>query len=155
MSRLVISARHLQTAARHGAVSYPEECCGFLIGRSTDEETLIERVLSVGNEREDSRHNRYVISPETVLAAQKEARALGLDVVGYYHSHPDHPAVPSEFDREHAWPGLSYLIVSVEQGKVTAARSWRLADDRTRFEEEAIDQAAAPPAFTGLRKEAV
>ena len=157
MSRLVISARHLQTIARHASVSYPEECCGFLIGRAGAHETLIERVLSVGNEREDSRHNRYVIRPETVLAAQKEARALGFDVVGYYHSHPDHPAVPSEFDREHAWPGLSYLIVSVEKGKVAAARSWRLTDDRARFEEEAIDQAAAAAsAFgTGLHKEAV
>ena len=98
-----------------------------------------------------------MIRPETVLAAQKEARALSFDVVGYYHSHPDHPAVPSEFDREHAWPGLSYLIVSVEKGKVAAARSWRLADDRARFEEEAIDQAAAAAsAFgTGLHKEAV
>lgn len=156
MSRLVISTRHLQTIARHAGVAYPEECCGFLIGRANGGDVMAERILSVGNEREDSRHNRYVISPETVLAAQKEARARGLDVVGYYHSHPDHPAVPSEFDREHAWPGVSYLIVSVEKGKVTAARSWRLTDDRTRFEEEAIDQAAASPAFAmGLHKEAV
>jgi proteasome lid subunit RPN8/RPN11 len=158
MSRLFISARHLQTIARHAGVSYPEECCGFLIGRAAGREVLVERVLSVGNEREDSRHNRYVIRPETVLAAQKEARVLGLDVVGYYHSHPDHPAVPSDFDREHAWPGVSYLIVSVEKGKVAAARSWRLTDDRERFEEEVIDQAPAaraPAPAMGLHKEAV
>ena len=156
MSRLFISARHLQTIARHASVSYPEECCGFLIGRAAGREVLVERVLSVGNEREDSRHNRYVIRPETVLAAQKEARVLGLDVVGYYHSHPDHPAVPSDFDREHAWPGVSYLIVSVEKGKVAAARSWRLTDDRERFEEEVIDQAPAARAPSmGLQKEAV
>lgn len=156
MSRLVISTRHLQTIARHGGVAYPEECCGFLIGRAKGEDVFAERILSVGNERADSRHNRYVITPETVLAAQKEARSRGLDIVGYYHSHPDHPAIPSEFDREHAWPGVSYLIVSVEKGKVTAARSWRLTDDRSRFEEEAIDQAAASPAFArGLHKEAV
>jgi proteasome lid subunit RPN8/RPN11 len=156
MSRLVISTRHLQTIARHAGVSYPEECCGFLIGRASGEDVFAERILSVGNERADSRHNRYVITPETVLAAQKEARARGLDIVGYYHSHPDHPAIPSEFDREHAWPGVSYLIVSVEKGQVTAARSWRLIDDRSRFEEEAIDQSAASPAFArGLHKEAV
>ena len=148
MSRLVISARHLHTAGQHAAMSYPDECCGVLIGRALGDSTVVERLLSVGNERGDSRHNRYLINPETVLAAHKEARALGLDVVGYYHSHPDHPARPSEFDREHAWPGISYLIVSVEKGKVADARSWRLADDRERFDEEEIDQSA-------VQKEAV
>ena len=156
MSRLVISTDHLKTAGQHAAASYPDECCGVLIGRASGDSTVVERVLSVGNEREDSRHNRYVISPETLLAAQKEARALGLDVVGYYHSHPDHPAAPSEFDREHAWPGVSYLIVSVEKGRVAAARSWRLCDDRERFEEEPIDQAPVAPSLSmGLHKEAV
>lgn len=141
--RLVISPRHLQTVGLHGSTTYPEECCGVLIGRSLDGgTTLVERLLSVDNERGDSRHNRYVIAPETVLAAQREARAAGLEIVGYYHSHPDHPSRPSDFDREHAWPGLSYLIVAVERGKVVDARSWRLADDRERFDEETIDQAA-------------
>src|SRR6202035_5975735 len=134
--------------------------CGVLIGRSgasdsSGEAVVVERILSVGNEREDSRHNRYVISPETILAAQKEAWARGLEIVGYYHSHPDHPARPSDFDREHAWPGLSYLIVSVEQGKVAAARSWRLADDRQRFDEEVVEPAAGQPApAPALEKEA-
>jgi proteasome lid subunit RPN8/RPN11 len=150
MSRLVISPRHLQTLGRHAAASYPDECCGVLIGRALEEATVVERVLSVGNERQDSRHNRYLISPETVLAAQKEARALGLDVVGYYHSHPDHPARPSDFDREHAWPWVSYLIVSVQKGKVADMRSWRLQEERLSFEEEVIDQAAL-----GMHKEAV
>ena len=166
MSRLVISGRHLQTVTRHATMSYPDECCGVLIGSASGDVTIVERVLSVGNERQDSRHNRYLISPETVLAAHKEARALGLDVVGYYHSHPDHPAQPSEFDREHAWPGVSYLIVSVRKRQVVDARSWRLADDRERFDEEAIDQAALGAVgihgridpfsgHSGLHKEAV
>lgn len=142
MSRLVISAGHLQTAGKHAATSYPDECCGVLIGRSLGDSTVVERLLSVDNERNESRHNRYLINPETVLAAHKEARALGLDVVGYYHSHPDHPARPSEFDREHAWPGVSYLIVSVEKGSVADSRSWRLADDREKFDEEEIEEAA-------------
>ncbi|HWM93768.1 MAG TPA: M67 family metallopeptidase [Thermoanaerobaculia bacterium] len=146
MSRLVISTRHLHTAGRHASVSYPDECCGVLIGRSLGDAantTVVERVLSVGNERNDSRHNRYLINPETVLAAHKEARALGLDVVGYYHSHPDHPARPSDFDREHAWPGVSYLIISVLKREVADIRSWRLADDREQFDEEEIDQSAS------------
>jgi proteasome lid subunit RPN8/RPN11 len=135
----------LQMATEHAAASYPEECCGFLIGRfdAATGATAVERVLPVSNERQESRHNRYLISPETVLAANKEARALGLDVAGYYHSHPDHPARPSEFDRDHAWPGLSYVIVSVEGGRVADTRSWRLSDDRERFEEEAIFQKEA------------
>ncbi len=157
--RLVISPRHLQTIGLHGSSTYPEECCGVLIGHPADAAgtTLVERLLSVDNERGDSRHNRYVIAPETVLAAQREARAAGLEIVGYYHSHPDHPARPSDFDREHAWPGLSYLIVAVERGRVADARSWRLADDRGRFDEETIDQAdgaAAAASAVGARKEA-
>lgn len=138
MSQILVSPRDLEAIGRHGEASYPEECCGFLIGKAAGDSTSVERLLAVDNERQDSRHNRFLIAPETVLAAHKEARAAGLDVVGYYHSHPDHPARPSEFDREHAWPGLSYVIVSVQGGKVAGARSWRLTDDRERFEEEAI-----------------
>ncbi len=157
MFTLEITPGDRRAAEEHAAASYPEECCGFLIGRfnAATELTAVVRVLPVGNERQESRHNRYLISPETVLAANKEARALGLDVVGYYHSHPDHPARPSEFDRDHAWPGLSYVIVSVAGGKVADTRSWRLSDDRERFEEEAIEPAAVPAAPAGIQKEAV
>jgi proteasome lid subunit RPN8/RPN11 len=142
MSRLVITPQDLEAIGRHGEATFPEECCGFLIGRTRAENggtTVVERLLPVENERADSRHNRYVIQPETVLAAHKEARVVGADVVGYYHSHPDHPSRPSDFDREHAWPGLSYLIVSVQQGRAADSRCWRLADDRDRFDEETIE----------------
>jgi proteasome lid subunit RPN8/RPN11 len=139
---LAVSAGDLETIGRHAVRTYPEECCGFLLGETRDGATRVERVVPAANERQDSRHNRFVMSPETVLAAHKEARAAGLSVVGYYHSHPDHPAEPSEFDREHAWPGLSYLIVCVREGQVAGARSWRLRDDRERFDEEQL--AGAP-----------
>jgi proteasome lid subunit RPN8/RPN11 len=142
MNRLLITPDHLRAIDHHGEQTYPEECCGFLIGQASGEATVVERLLPVANERQDSRHNRYVINPETVLAAHKEARAAGADVVGYYHSHPDHPSRPSDFDREHAWPGLSYLIVSIQGGRAADARSWRLADDRDRFDEETIDKEA-------------
>lgn len=155
MNRLLITPGHLETIHRHAEASYPEECCGFLIGSAGGGSTVVERVLPAGNQREDSRHNRYLIEPETVLAAHKEARSLGLDVVGYYHSHPDHPSRPSDFDREHAWPGLSYLIVSVQKGRVADERSWRLADERDRFDEETIESAARPAAREKLEKEAV
>lgn len=140
MNRLTLLPRHRLAVERHAAAAYPEECCGVLVGRSLDdgEGHLVERVLSVDNERRDSRGNRYLIHPETVLAAEREARRSGLSIVGYYHSHPDHPAQPSDFDREHAWPGTSYLIVSVHQGRAVDCRSWKLRDDRTAFDEEPL-----------------
>ena len=137
---LKLDAADLSRIQAHGEAAYPEECCGVLIGRdATDGQPVsVDRVIQAENERVDSRHNRYVISPQSLLKAQRDARASGLDIVGYYHSHPDHPARPSDFDREHAWPGTSYVIVSVREGKAVDCRSWRLRDDRTAFEEEAI-----------------
>jgi proteasome lid subunit RPN8/RPN11 len=139
-SGLRIGADDLARIHAHGEAAYPEECCGVLIGRAGagGAGATVERVVAADNERADSRHNRYVISPQSLLRAQRDARASGLDIVGYYHSHPDHPARPSEFDREHAWPGTSYVIVSVEKGRAVDCRSWRLRDDRTAFEEETI-----------------
>lgn len=138
VTALAVSAADMDAIGRHAVRTYPEECCGFLLGEERGGTTRVDRVVPAANERQDSRHNRFVMSPETVLAAHKEARAAGLSVVGYYHSHPDHPAEPSDFDREHAWPGLSYLIVAVRRGRVDRARSWRLRDDRERFLEEEV-----------------
>ena len=137
---LRVSESDLRTIYAHGRGTYPEECCGVMIGRQPEnpsDPVVICEVVSADNEREDaSRHNRFLISPQVLLAAQRSARERGMDILGYYHSHPDHPARPSEFDREHAWPGTSYMIISVEKGTVVDARSWRLADDRSRFDEE-------------------
>jgi proteasome lid subunit RPN8/RPN11 len=138
MPALTVSAADMEAIGRHAEQTYPEECCGFLLGEEQGGATRVDRIVPAANERRDSRHNRFVMSPETVLAAHKAARAAGLAVVGYYHSHPDHPAEPSEFDKEHAWPGLSYLIVSIRGGQVHMAKSWRLRDDRERFEEERL-----------------
>ena len=138
---LVLSPEHARAICEHGAKAYPEECCGILIGPEPERGAArfaISEIVAADNEREDSRHNRYVISPRALLEAQRSAREQGLEILGYYHSHPDHPSRPSEFDREHAWPGTSYLIVSVEQGRVVNGRSWRLLDDRSRFEQEEV-----------------
>ena len=124
----------------HGRATYPEECCGVMIGRplGSDGAEVVE-IVSARNEREDeSRHNRFLISPQALLEAQRSARARDLEIVGYYHSHPDHPARPSDFDRDHAWPGQSYLIISVQSGEVADCRSWRLKDDRSAFDEESV-----------------
>lgn len=133
----------------HLCRAYPEEGCGVLLGRERDGVREVERIVELENRREDSRHNRYVIPPEQFLRAEKEARAAGLDVVGFYHSHPDHPARPSAFDLEHAWPWYSYVIVSVEGGRVADMRSWRLRDDRSAFEPEPVAAVPPPPTAAG------
>lgn len=143
-STLILSAADRETIERHLEAGYPDEACGVMIGREAltpgpSARTEVVRLVLADNAREDSRHNRYVIPPEAVLAAEKAARAEGLGVIGYFHSHPDHPARPSEFDREHAWPGLSYLIVSIRGGKSEDVRSWRLSDDRESFLEETLE----------------
>lgn len=132
----------------HGAQAYPFECCGAVLGRDSGEHRDAVRLLPLANRREDSASNRYAVAPEDVLRAETTARELGLDVVGWYHSHPDHPALPSEFDRAHAWPWYSYVIVSVELGQPGAISSWRLSDDRVRFRVEPVEIRA----LTGAEK---
>ena len=137
---------------RHGAETFPYECCGALLGRDSAElgqgdpeaqaSTPGREILGLFplvNRRDDSPRNRFSVTSEDVLAAEKEARAHGLDVVGWYHSHPDHPARPSEYDRDHAWPWYSYIIVSVQNGAAQEMTSWRLNDDRQEFSPEGIE----------------
>lgn len=122
----------------HGAETYPQECCGALLGRDADSGREVLDVFPLVNRRDDSPRNRFAVSPEDVRAAEKAGRARGLDLVGWYHSHPDHPALPSDYDRESAWPWYSYVIVSVERREPKQITSWRLADDRTRFTPEEV-----------------
>lgn len=143
---LRLLATHTEHVHSHLCRRYPEEGCGVLLGRDQDGERRVERVVSIENVREDSRHNRYLISPEQFLQAEKEARSAGLDVIGFFHSHPDHPARPSQFDLDHAWPWYSYVIVSVQNGQIADTRSWRMLEDRSRFEEEHIELDRAEPA---------
>jgi len=135
---LELSPALAERVREHLRRAYPEEGCGVLIGRDQGGRRTVERVAGLENRREDSRRNRYLIAPEQFLAVDREAREAGLDVVGFFHSHPDHPAEPSAFDRDHAWPYYSYLIVSVRGGQVADERSWRLRDDRSGFDPEPI-----------------
>ena len=123
----------------HGAQTYPNECCGALLGRDHGEHREAVTLLPLANGRQDSPGNRYAVASEDVLRAEQTARQRGLEVLGWYHSHPDHPALPSEFDRAHAWPWYSYVIVSVEAGQPGTLASWRLAADRVRFHHEEIE----------------
>ena len=116
--------------------AYPEEGAGFLIG----EEGEVKEILALSNAREDeARHNRFLITPEDYLKAELKADSLGLSLIGVFHSHPDCPNVPSEYDREWAQPFFSYIITRVDNGKVSNHRSWRLVEDRTKYEEEEIE----------------
>ena len=135
---LSISRELAEGILQHGAETYPHECCGALIGR--DEAVReIRALFPLVNRRDDSPRNRFSVTSQDVLDAEKTARQQGLDVVGWYHSHPDHPARPSQYDRDHAWPWYSYVIVSVAEGKPQDMTSWRLNDDRQEFSPEGID----------------
>jgi proteasome lid subunit RPN8/RPN11 len=138
----------------HAESTYPEECCGLLLGHLRgDVKTLVE-VLATQNswgddevddfqaiessaQRKSSKRNRFSIAPKVMLQAQKDARDRNLDIIGIFHSHPDHPAVPSEFDRAIAWQQYSYIIVSVQQGKACDLKSWSLNDEH-QFQPEEI-----------------
>jgi proteasome lid subunit RPN8/RPN11 len=123
----------------HGEETYPEEGAGLLLGKDENGERIVSDVLPLPNGREDSaRRNRYVITPLHLFEGEKEAEARGLEIIGVFHSHPDHPNRPSEFDRKWAVPWFSYIITSVQRGQAAGSRSWRLADDREKFNEEDI-----------------
>ena len=120
---------------KHVEEAYPEEGAGFLVGVEGE----VKQILTLGNAREDeARHNRFLITPEDYLKAELTADKLGLNLIGVFHSHPDCPNVPSEYDREWAQPFFSYIITRVDKGKVSSHRSWRLIEDRTKYEEEEI-----------------
>ncbi len=119
--------------------AYPDEACGLLIGSWEDAATRVVEVAPARNLARDAPRRRYEVDPVDQLAAEERARALGLAVVGVWHSHPDHPAEPSERDRAEAWEGYSYAIVPVAEGAAGELRSWRL--DGARFVEERVDRA--------------
>ncbi|MEC4894762.1 MAG: M67 family metallopeptidase [Oscillatoria sp. PMC 1051.18] len=153
-SRIEVHLEHLQKIRTHAERTYPEECCGLLIGKinkncktvtqvwetenSWNEEAAETFAECEGVEKQDTskRHN-FSIAPEVMLQAQKAVRDRQLNIIGIYHSHPDYPAEPSEFDRAIAWQQYSYIIVSVPQGRAATLQSWTL-DDRDRFQLEEI-----------------
>jgi len=112
------------------ASGYPLETCGLLIGRATDDSVLVVRVVQARNLNSARAADRYELDPQDLLAADHSARADRLDIIGVWHSHPDHPARPSETDRAAAWEGWSYLIASVTRAGVADLRCWRLAGER-------------------------
>jgi proteasome lid subunit RPN8/RPN11 len=125
---------------REGEKAFPNECCGVLLGRLGDDDSRnVEAVLPIENTREvEEQYHRFRIEAEDLMRAEKEARKQNREVLGFYHSHPDHPARPSEYDREFALPFYSYIILGVEGSRAAELTSWRLTEDRSAFNKEVI-----------------
>ncbi len=138
MSRLRIGEDVLDAIRRHAADTYPDECCGALIGDQSV--PSVKAVVPLANATEEGPRRRFLVRPADYRIAEARARDSGAELLGFYHSHPDHPARPSEYDLDHAWPNLSYVIVAVEHGRPGAVASWRLREDRTTFDEEGLEE---------------
>ncbi len=136
---IVATESVLNDIRRHGRETYPEECCGALVGADGGGPATIRRIEPLANSREDQRRRRFRIEPAEYLRIEQAAEAEGLGIVGFYHSHPDHPAVPSEYDREHAMPVFHYVVLRVASGVPGEITSWVLSEDRSKFERETLD----------------
>ena len=130
----------VEAIRRHGRESYHDEACGAMYGRVVGDARDVVRVAPLDNARARDRHRRFVITPGAYRLAEAEATRSGLTLLGFYHSHPDHPAYPSAYDLEHALPFFSYVIVSVENAEPKTMRSFVLAEDRTEFIEESLEK---------------
>jgi proteasome lid subunit RPN8/RPN11 len=141
---LQISYADYEALRAHGEETYPHECCGVLLGKNEPGAgNRVQQLVRAGNTRTDSAHNRYNIAPQELVKIQRQARGLGLDIVGFYHSHPDHPAQwsPTDFAEAH-WLGCSYIITSVDNGKAVLTNSFLLSgttEEDKKFEDEAIE----------------
>ncbi len=129
-----ISRDLLRRIAAHGETTYPEECCGLLLGLARGEDQVVQEVIDIDNRQDANKRRRFLITPGQYLEAERTADRLGMTLLGFYHSHPDHPAAPSAFDTEHALPWFAYVIVAVAQGTAGETTAWQLREDRTRFE---------------------
>ena len=128
--RLVLAPGVAGAIRRHGEETYPNECCGALLGRNGG----ADAVVALPNMTEEGPRRRFLVRPSDYLLAEQRAGDLGAELLGFYHSHPDHPARPSQFDLDHAWPTFAYVIVSVAAGAAADMTVWWLKDDRTIFE---------------------
>ena len=137
---IILTEDQILQIEKHGEREYPFECCGLLIGNFEEQGAKkVVEIVPIENAKEESaRHNRSLITPQELMRGERYARGKNLDVVGNYHSHPDHPARPSQFDLDHALPVWSYVIVSVLKGDASDLRSWEMENDRSRFNEEEI-----------------
>jgi proteasome lid subunit RPN8/RPN11 len=138
--RLQVTGAIDQAIRRHGEETYPHECCGALVGR----DGTVLHVVPLPNTTEEGPRRRFLVRPSDYRVAEQRAGELGGDLLGFYHSHPDHPARPSQYDLDHAWPTFAYIIVAVAGGAARDMTVWYLQDDRSRFEEGTLDHGENP-----------
>ncbi len=129
-ARLVLARGVAGAIRRHGEETYPDECCGALVGGNGSADAIV----ALPNTTEEGPRRRFLVRPSDYRLAEQRAGDLGAELLGFYHSHPDHPARPSQFDLDHAWPTFAYVIVSVAAGAAADMTVWWLKDDRTIFE---------------------
>ena len=134
-------SRQIENEIRQaGADAYPNECCGIMFGSGEGDDHAVKSLRPIVNAREDGeQYHRFLITAEDMMRAELEARRLGLEIVGFYHSHPDHPAKPSDYDRDHALPFYSYIILRVAEGRPGLMTSWRLRISREAFDPEPFE----------------
>ncbi len=138
---LILSSELRMAIELHSERAYPNECCGIMLGIAEGETRRVIALLPQANQSAaEEQFHRFLITPEMMLAAEQQAQANKLDVLGFYHSHPEDEARPSNFDREHAWPWYSYIVTRVRDRHCDGIASWRLRDDRSAFDEEAITE---------------
>ena len=135
---VALSADARTMIEHHAAETYPHECCGGLYGEFADGVFTVVEAVAFPNTTSEGPRRRFLIQPRDYRAAEAHARVTQRALIGFYHSHPDHPARPSQYDLDHAWPYFSYIIVSVAAGVAEDIRSWKLRDDRSAFDEEAL-----------------
>ena len=136
---LKISKELFASIKDHGQKTFPNECCGVLLGTIGHEAKEVERLFPIENKFEAAeRYHRFLITPDDYRAAERTSRSAKLEILGFYHSHPDAPSIASKYDLEHAFPWFSYLIVSVTKGRYADHHSWIMEDDRTKFNEENV-----------------
>lgn len=136
---ITLNEQLLDEIRAHGVRDYPYECCGLLLGRYEADGKVVSEIYPISNAREESaKRNRFLIEPVELMRGERYAREHDVEVVGFYHSHPDSPARPSQYDLEHAWPTYSYIIVSTSAGETKDLFSWEQEPDRSRFNPEEI-----------------
>jgi proteasome lid subunit RPN8/RPN11 len=139
-SRLTITADVDQAIRAHGQETYPHECCGALLGRGDH----VTGIVALPNTTEEGPRRRFLVRPSDYREAERRAGELGVELRGFYHSHPDHPARPSQYDLDHAWPTFAYVIVAVASGVAGDMTVWHLKDDRSTFEEGSLHYGENP-----------
>jgi proteasome lid subunit RPN8/RPN11 len=141
MAILVLPESIARSIEAEGVRNYPNECCGILIGRDVENSRRIEEMRAVDNAfNVDRLRDRFLISPRAIYQAEKDLQNTGRTIVGFYHSHPDHPARPSDYDREHAWPFYSYVIVSIAGAQAVDMTSWVLDETSHTFRRQEIQE---------------